>query len=216
MQKRFITLEGPDGSGKSSVLKALARRIQTDYQLPLVLTREPGGSPIAEQIRQVILDPGNQAMDPGTEALLYAASRRQHLRETILPAIASGHWVFSDRFVHSSLVYQGVARQLGMDKIWQINQFAIEGLMPELTLLIDVPAEVGLQRIHASRHLRQFDRLDQEDLAFHQEVRQAFLDLAERDPQIETLDGTQPLEAVVEACIQVLKARGVLTQEGVE
>ena len=165
-QGKFISIEGPDGSGKSSVIKQLANLLEADgYEL--VLTREPGGSPIAEQIRQVILDVNNTAMDPLTEAMLYAAGRRQHLVDTILPGLAAGKLVLSDRFVDSSLAYQGVGRQLPLEDIWSINQLAIDGHLPDMTLLLDLPAELGLERIYRAQGQRQFDRLDQENLTFH-------------------------------------------------
>lgn len=207
-QGKFISIEGPDGSGKSSVIKQLANLLEADgYEL--VLTREPGGSPIAEQIRQVILDVNNTAMDPLTEAMLYAAGRRQHLVDTILPGLAAGKLVLSDRFVDSSLAYQGVGRQLPLADIWSINQLAIDGHLPDITLLLDLPAELGLERIYRAQGQRQFDRLDQENLTFHQEVRQAFLDLAAKEDRIHLIDANQPIEAVVADCYQTLQAIGI-------
>ncbi|EFR30727.1 dTMP kinase [Eremococcus coleocola] len=205
----FISIEGPDGSGKSSAIQGLATRLSQDG-FDLVLTREPGGSPIAEQIRQVILDVNNTAMDPMTEALLYAAGRRQHLKDTILPALAAGKVVISDRFVDSSLAYQGVGRNLSQTDIWNINQYAIQGHLPDITLLLDVPAEVGLKRIYQARNQRQFDRLDQEDLSFHNKVRQAFLDLAADQDRIHVIDARQAVDQVVEDAFQVLKSSGLL------
>ena len=207
-QGKFISIEGPDGSGKSSVIKQLANLLEADgYEL--VLTREPGGSPIAEQIRQVILDVNNTAMDPLTEAMLYAAGRRQHLVDTILPGLAAGKLVLSDRFVDSSLAYQGVGRQLPLEDIWSINQLAIDGHLPDITLLLDLPAELGLERIYRAQGQRQFDRLDQENLTFHQEVRQAFLDLAAKEDRIHLIDANQPIEVVVADCYQTLQAIGI-------
>ena len=207
-QGKFISIEGPDGSGKSSVIKQLANLLEADgYEL--VLTREPGGSPIAEQIRQVILDVNNTAMDPLTEAMLYAAGRRQHLVDTILPGLAAGKLVLSDRFVDSSLAYQGVGRQLPLEDIWSINQLAIDGHLPDITLLLDLPAELGLERIYRAQGQRQFDRLDQENLTFHQEVRQAFLDLAAKEDRIHLIDANQPIEVVVADCYQTLQTIGI-------
>uniref|UniRef100_UPI003872E6ED dTMP kinase n=1 Tax=Facklamia hominis TaxID=178214 RepID=UPI003872E6ED len=173
----FVAFEGPDGSGKTSIINQLKEKL-AESSIPVAYTREPGGSPIAEQIRQVLLAVENTAMDYRAEALLLAASRRQHLVETILPNLDQGKLVVSDRFVMSSLAYQGMARGIGIDKVWQINQFAIEDHLPDLTILIDVPAEVGLERIYQARGKRQFDRLDREALEFHQRVRQTYLDLA--------------------------------------
>lgn len=202
---KFVSMEGPDGSGKTSVLAKLAEMLEESHpECVLTLTREPGGSPIAEQIRELILDPHNTAMDARTEAMLYAAGRRQHMVEKILPALERGELVITDRFVDSSLAYQGVARQLPMEEIWAINQFAIGDHLPDLTLLIDIPAEVGLERIYRARGTRQFDRLDQEDLSFHQRVRQAYLDLARDNSRFVLIDGDQSIEKVAQACYQAL------------
>lgn len=208
-QGRFIAIEGPDGSGKTSIIQALRQKLEQDG-LEVVTTREPGGSPIAEQIRQVILDVDNHAMDVRTEALLYAASRRQHLVETILPNVQAGKLVISDRFVMSSLAYQGMARGIGLDPVWAINQFAIDGQMPDLTLLVDVPAEVGLERIQAAKGQRQYDRLDRESLDFHQRVRQTYLDLAQDWANLEILDGQKSIEAVSQECYDILQKRGMI------
>ncbi len=208
-QGRFIAIEGPDGSGKTSIIQVLRQKLEQDG-LEVVTTREPGGSPIAEQIRQVILDVDNHAMDVRTEALLYAASRRQHLVETILPNVQAGKLVISDRFVMSSLAYQGMARGIGLDPVWAINQFAIDGQMPDLTLLVDVPAEVGLERIQAAKGQRQYDRLDRESLAFHQRVRQTYLDLAQDWANLEILDGQKSIEAVSQECYDILQKRGMI------
>ena len=151
----------------------------------------------------------NTAMDPLTEAMLYAAGRRQHLVDTILPGLAAGKLVLSDRFVDSSLAYQGVGRQLPLEDIWSINQLAIDGHLPDMTLLLDLPAELGLERIYRAQGQRQFDRLDQENLTFHQEVRQAFLDLAAKEDRIHLIDANQPIEAVVADCYQTLQTIGI-------
>lgn len=206
---KFIAIEGPDGSGKSSIIQQLSDRIRATGQ-EIVITREPGGSPIAEQIRELILDIDNTAMDYRAEALLYAAGRRQHLMETVLPNLQAGRMVMSDRFVMSSLVYQGVARGIGLEAVWQINQFAIEDHLPDLTLLIDVPAEIGLQRIHQARTTRQYDRLDREALSFHQKVRQSYLELIDRWPGIVVVDGQQSIEDVSRECFEILKKNGMI------
>ena len=146
MKGKFITLEGPDGSGKTTVsLKIVSILQQRGYKV--MLTREPGGVDIAEQIRQVILDKKNTAMDAKTEALLYAAARRQHLIEKVLPALKEGYIVICDRFVDSSLAYQGVGRQLGIDKVYAMNLFAIEDIMPDKTIFFDIDYMQGLERI---------------------------------------------------------------------
>ncbi len=207
MAGRFITFEGPDGAGKTSVLNALMPVIQAHVETPVKLTREPGGAEISEKIRTLILDPANTAMDAKTEALLYAASRRQHLVEVIRPALAKGTLVICDRFVDSSVAYQGGGREIGAEAVLAMNQFATDGMSPELTIYLDIPSAEGLARIKAHRASRQYDRLDQEQLAFHERVRATYLALAQAQPQrIKTVDASQPLEDVIKACEAVLKA----------
>lgn len=202
----FITIEGPEGSGKSSVTKKVAEMLEKDgYEI--VMTREPGGTPIAEQIRNVILDKANTKMDGMTEALLYAASRRQHLVEKVWPLSKAGKIVISDRFLDSSLAYQGGARGLGIDKILSLNMYATDGYYPDLTLLFDVAPEIGLARIAANAS-REVNRLDLEKIEFHRQVRQTFLDLAKRFPdRFVIIDASQPYEKVVEDTYKVVKER---------
>uniref|UniRef100_UPI0028B1D0C2 dTMP kinase n=1 Tax=Carnobacterium sp. TaxID=48221 RepID=UPI0028B1D0C2 len=183
MKGTFITIEGPDGAGKTSVIQALLPKLEQALKQTIVATREPGGSRIAEEIRELILNPENTEMDVRTEALLYAAGRRQHLVEKIIPALEAGEIVICDRFVDSSLAYQGVARGIGVEQVAAINQFATDGLTPDMTLYLDVEADVGLARINKNKVNRQFDRLDQEDLSFHQQVRSAYLDLLKQNPE---------------------------------
>lgn len=159
-------------------------------------SREPGGIQIAEQIREVLLDTQNTRMDGRTEALLYAAARRQHLVEKIVPALQAGKVVICDRFIDSSLAYQGHARGLGIDEVLGINRFAIDQILPDLTIYLDVYPEVGLKRIHANEE-REINRLDLEELAFHQKVREGYLILTERFPErIVTIDANVEIEAV--------------------
>lgn len=208
MRGIFITIEGPDGSGKTTALQQVVPRLQQEMNRKVVATREPGGSPIAEKIRSLILDPSHTDMDSRTEALLYAASRRQHLIEKVLPVLESGDVIFCDRFVDSSIAYQGYARGIGEEGIREINEFATEGIEPDLTLYIDVPAEVGIQRIHANLDEREYNRLDQEKLAFHEKVRAGYQQLAKANPErIVVVDGTMSREAVAEACYQIIKNR---------
>jgi len=202
----FITLEGPEGSGKTSVMQAvIARLVQEGYQI--LETREPGGTPIAEQIRQIILDKNNIALDARAEALLYAASRRQNLVEKIWPALQAGKIVICDRFIDSSLAYQGGARKLGVEEVLQINLFATEGQFPQLTLLFDVDPSIGLHRINANQD-REINRLDLEQLDFHQRVRQTYLKLAQRyHDRIVIINAGLPLAQVIENTYQVIKQR---------
>jgi dTMP kinase len=199
----FITFEGPDGSGKTTVSTAVTERlIKEGYQVQY--TREPGGSDIAEQIRKVILDPKNTEMDARTEALLYAASRRQHLVEIVLPALEKGITIISDRFIDSSLAYQGCGRQIGIDEVYRINQFAVEGHMPDKTIFLNVSAETGLERINANRDY--LDRLDQESKDFHDRVYQGYQKVIDmyRDRMI-ILDASKKPEEVIEDAYHTVK-----------
>lgn len=202
----FITFEGGEGSGKSSALRLLNERLLKEgYQT--VLTREPGGVEISEQIRNVILDKSNTAMDSRTEALLYAASRRQHLVEKVWPALKEGKLVLCDRYLDSSLAYQGGARGLGIDEVLQVNSFATEGTFPDLTLLFDIEPELGLARIAANAN-REVNRLDLEKMDFHRGVRATFLALAERyKDRYVVLDASKPLDQVVEDAYQAVMQR---------
>ena len=202
----FVTIEGPEGSGKSSVTKEVVKRLEEEG-FEVVLTREPGGTPIAEQIRNVILDKTNTAMDPMTEAMLYAASRRQHLVEKVWPLSKEGKIIISDRFLDSSLAYQGGARGLGIDKILALNQYATDGYYPELTLLFDVDPRIGLARIAANKG-REVNRLDLEKIDFHDSVRKTFLDLAKRFPdRYVVLDASKPFNQVVEDAYNAVKEK---------
>jgi len=202
----FITLEGPEGSGKTTAVNAAVAELEK-RGYSIVRTREPGGTPIAEQIRNVILDKANTAMDPRTEALLYAASRRQHLVEKVWPAVKEGKIVICDRYLDSSLAYQGGARGLGIENILNINMFATEGTFPDLTLLFDIDPEVGLARIAANAS-REVNRLDLEKLDFHKNVRNTFLDLAKRYPdRFVIIDASKSQEEVAKATLDVILAR---------
>lgn len=191
----FITLEGPEGSGKTSAIK-LVREALEQMGHEIIMTREPGGTPISEQIRNVILDKDNTAMDSRTEALLYAASRRQHLVEKIWPALKEGKIVFCDRYLDSSLSYQGHARGLGIDDILKVNEYATEGTYPDITFLFDIDPELGLERINKNKD-REVNRLDVEKLSFHQKVREGYLILSKRFPdRYIVIDASKPLEEV--------------------
>jgi dTMP kinase len=202
----FITFEGPEGSGKSSALASIVKKLENDgYQV--VTTREPGGTPISEQIRNVILDKENTNMDPRTEALLYAASRRQHLVEKVWPSVKAGKLVLCDRYLDSSLAYQGYARGLGIDDILAVNNYATEGTYPDITLLFDIDPELGLTRISQNKN-REVNRLDLEQLSFHQKVREGYRILAQRFPtRYIVIDASKPLEDVVENAYEAIKAK---------
>ncbi len=202
----FITLEGPEGSGKTTAVEAAVKELESrGYQI--VRTREPGGTPIAEQIRNVILDKENTKMDPRTEALLYAASRRQHLVEKVWPALKEGKIVICDRYLDSSLAYQGGARGLGIDSILNVNMFATENTFPDLTLLFDISPEEGLKRIAANAS-REVNRLDLEKLEFHHKVRNTFLELAKKYPErYVIIDASKSREEVAKATLEAILSR---------
>ncbi|GGG24425.1 dTMP kinase [Paenibacillus abyssi] len=203
---RFITIEGGEGAGKTTLIDGLAKRI-SKLGRSVLITREPGGIPIAEDIRGVILDAGNTNMDARTEALLYAAARRQHLVEKVIPALNKGEIVICDRFIDSSLAYQGYARGIGMDAIWEINRFAVEETMPDLTLWMDVRPETGLARINKASS-REINRLDLEGLVFHQKVQDGYRILQQRYPErIIRIDAEQPSELVLEQVFMELDQR---------
>ena len=173
MQGVFITFEGPDGSGKTTQIKLLSEYLM-NKGYPVVQTREPGGTNISEKIRSIILDPENSEMDDMTEALLYAAGRAQHVAQLIKPAVAEGKIVLSDRFMDSSIAYQGYGRELG-DKIRIINEYAVAGVHPDLTFFLDLSAEDGIKR---AKHRQKLDRLEQESIDFHKKVYEGYLELS--------------------------------------
>ncbi|MFL2833254.1 MAG: dTMP kinase [Coraliomargaritaceae bacterium] len=190
----FITFEGGEGCGKSTQIAALKARLEAIGKT-VVQTREPGGTALGESIRSLLQhDDAGQGMSPEAELLLFAASRAQHVRELIAPAIAQGQIVLSDRFLDSTTVYQGVARAIDSKKVETINQFAIGDTTPDLTILIDLPPEIGLARVHA-RSDGQLDRMENEAIEFFQAVRQGYLDLAKSEPKrFLVLDGSQTVE----------------------
>ena len=197
----FITFEGNDGSGKTTISELVFKQL-TQKGFSCILTREPGGIDIAEQIRHIILDPANSAMDARTEALLYAASRRQHLVERVIPALDEGKIVICDRFIDSSLAYQGMGRQIGMEEISQMNQPATEALMPHATIFPQVSEVVSRQRLAQRGSL---DRMDQESEAFHQRVRRGYALVRQRYPErMRVIDADQELEQVLQAAMRAI------------
>ena len=191
----FISVEGPEGAGKTTIIQMLAEYL-TNEGYPVLHTREPGGIDIAEQIRSVILAKENTAMDSRTEALLYAAARRQHLVEKVRPALEAGALILCDRFIDSSLAYQGYARGLGIDEVLTINQFAIEDMMPKRTLYFDLEPEIGLKRIN-QHDGREVNRLDLETIEFHRKVRVGYHLLIDKFPdRIHKIDADRPIKIV--------------------
>lgn len=202
----FVTIEGPEGSGKSTATETVINKLR-ELGYDVLKTREPGGTPISEQIRNVILDKDNKAMDGRTEALLYAAARRQHLVEKVWPAVKEGKIVICDRYIDSSLAYQGGARGLGIDNIVDINMFATENTWPDLTLLFDIPPELGLERISLNKN-REVNRLDLETLEFHKKVRQTFLNLAEKySDRFVIIDASKDREQVAQDALDAILKR---------
>ena len=192
----FITFEGTEGCGKSTQINALAARLQDQGQ-QVLQTREPGGTPLGEAVRNLLQhDEAGAGMSPEAELLLFTASRAQLTRERILPAIAKGEIVLCDRFMDSTTVYQGVARQIDTQAVATINRFAVGDARPDLTILIDLPPEVGMARVHA-RSDGQLDRIEQEAIEFFQAVRAGYLKLAESEPErFLVLDGSASVEVL--------------------
>ncbi|MBA2795455.1 dTMP kinase [Streptococcus porcinus] len=204
---KLITFEGPDGAGKTSVIEGLIPLLENINQTEMVVTREPGGVTIAESIREVILDVRNTAMDSKTELLLYIAARRQHLVEKVLPALNQGQIVLIDRFIDSSVAYQGAGRGLSKKDIQWLNNFATDGVKPDLTLYFDVSPEIGLARI-AKNKKREINRLDMEKIEMHQQVRKGYLELASEAPdRIVTIDASKALDDVIAQAFGIIKEK---------
>ena len=207
-----ITFEGPEGSGKSTQLRLLGKKLRGQNR-PVLETAEPGGTPIGLQIRRVLLDAKNQELCPTAELLLMFAARAQNVDQAILPALASGQVVLCDRFTDSTLVYQGAARGLGAEVVYDVDRIACRGLVPDLTLVIDIDVETGLARAHR-RNQRTQDvetRLDEQSLEFHRKVRAAYHQLAEDEPKrVRVIDGSREEDQVA---LAVLSAVGPLLAE---
>jgi dTMP kinase len=209
MKGLFIAFEGSDGCGKSTQIRYLTEYL-AELGLDVVQTREPGGSPIAEKIREVILDCANTGMAALTEALLYAAARAEHVRQVIKPALEAGKIVLCDRFVDSSIAYQGFGRSLGAKTVWRINEPAVDGCMPDVTVFMNVPPERAFARMNENK---QYDRLESEDMSFHQRVYEAYIELSKK-PGVIVIDavGTkyETRDIVRERIEPVLKEAGLL------
>ncbi len=201
MKGIFITVEGTDGSGKSTQIKLLMEYLKSKG-CDILFTREPGGTQISEKIRDIILDVNNKEMTGMTEALLYAASRAQHVEEKIIPAVNAGKIVICDRFVDSSIAYQGYARGLGSDLIMQINKFAVNGSMPDITLFFDLSPEKGILR---KKNERELDRMELEKLDFHKKVYDGYKYLCEKYPdRIKVIDADNTVQNVHEYVVNKL------------
>jgi dTMP kinase len=202
MKGIFITIEGGDGSGKSTQIDLLMSYFN-EHGFDVLLTREPGGTPISEKIREVILDSNNMEMANMTEVLLYAAARAQHVAEFIKPNIEQGKVVICDRFVDSSVVYQGYARGVGIDAVENINSYATLGLLPDLTILLDLPPDLGLSR---KKNQQALDRLELASDAFHIKVNDGYRLLAKRhQSRILTVDATNSIETIHQIILEAIK-----------
>jgi len=182
---RFLTFEGPDGSGKSTQARMLADRLRSEGH-EVLETAEPGGTPIGQQIRRILLDPVNHDLRPTTELLLMFAARAQNVEQWILPALEQGKIVVCDRFTDSSIAYQGSGRGLGWKTVLDLDRIACHGLVPDLTLCIDIDTETGLARAHSRNRAesgKQESRLDEQSIEFHEKARAAYHDLALREPR---------------------------------
>lgn len=203
----FVTFEGGEGCGKSTQIAALTASLEANGQSPLQ-TREPGGTALGESIRHLLQhDASGEGMAPEAELLLFAAARAQHVRECIAPALAAGRIVLCDRFIDSTTVYQGVARSIDARQVEAMNRFAVGTTHPDLTILIDLPADVGLARV-AARGDGRLDRMEQEAIEFYEAVRQGYLDLAAKEPErFLVLDGAQTKEALKNTIREAVERR---------
>lgn len=203
----FITFEGPEGSGKSTQIQRLAAFL-TERGVDCIVTKEPGGTPISDRIRAIVLDTASAGMDSWTEVLLYSASRRQHVVERIRPALARGTVVLCDRYTDATLAYQGYGRLIDLGRLEQLNAWATEGLLPERTLLYDIEEETGLARAHRRNASMEIDegRFEAEDLRFHRRVREGYLALAAASPRrFITIDGNGTIDEVFARTLAAVK-----------
>ncbi len=201
MRGLFVTFEGTEGSGKSTQIRALAEFLR-EQGYSVVLTREPGGTPIGDQVRRILLDHANDEMHPRTEVLLFLASRAQHVEELIRPALKAGKVVLCDRYADSTLAYQGYARGEDVSELRRLIDYATGGLWPDLTFWLDLPVDEGLARLERK------NRLDSEALTFHRRVREGYKRLAAAEPQRWVrIDGTLPRAEIQEQIRKILLAR---------
>jgi len=201
----FITVEGGEGSGKTSVLNKVIELLNNDGYTNIVTSREPGGIKIATQIREVLLDKTNTSMDALTETFLFAASRRQHIVEKVLPSLNDGAIFICDRFIDSSYVYQGIAGKVGLERVIEINEIAISGCKPNLTILFDLDPRVGLERINKNKD-REVNRLDLASLEFHNKVREGYKTIANMfKDRIVVVDASKSFDEVVSNVYTIIK-----------
>lgn len=198
----FVTLEGPEGAGKTTQVKLLSKEL-TKLGVDHVVTRDPGGTPLGRQVRRILLSPDNKVA-PMTELLLYQADRAQHVAELIVPALTRGALVICDRYIDSTIAYQGFGRKIDFELIKTLNQMSTDGLIPDLTILFDIESKDGLSRLHPGGH----DRMEQEDIDFHHRVRDGYKTQAKENPErFETLDASKALSVVQEEFRKILSSR---------
>ena len=203
MRGKFISLEGGEGSGKSTAMTYIQNWLESQH-IDYVMTREPGGTPLAEDIRNLVLSPREEAVDDMAELLMMFAARSQHISQKIEPALKQGKWVISDRFIDSTYVYQGIARGGNIVVLDHLIQWVVGNCQTDATLVLDVPVEIGQQRVQQRKYS---DRLDKESHLFHEKVRQGFLERAQQSPQrMKLIDASQPLESVKQQIQQELVA----------
>lgn len=202
----FITFEGVEGCGKSSIINYVYQELIKENK-KIILTREPGGVKISEDIRNIILDKSNTNLDKRTETLLFAASRRQHLVEKVWPALANKTIVLCDRYIDSSLAYQGIANEVGMDEVLNVNMFATENTLPDYTILLDLDPIIGLERINKNSN-REVNRIDLKQISFHEKVRNGYLLLAKKYPErIIVINANNSFDIVKNEVLQVIREK---------
>jgi len=204
----FITFEGPEGSGKSTQIQRLGAHLSEERGLECVVTKEPGGTPIADRIRAIVLDSASADLDPWAEVLLYSASRRQHTVEKIRPALARDVHVLCDRYIDATIAYQGYGRLIDLGRLEQLNAWATGGLVPDLTLLYDIDEATGLERAHRRNATMDVDegRLEAEDLRFHRRVREGYLAMATAEPKrFVVIDGHGTVDEVFARTVDAVR-----------
>lgn len=206
MKGFFITFEGVEGSGKSTQINLLAEKLKKVGK-EVVLTREPGGTNLGEKIRDLLLDPNNIDMDNRAEILLYAADRAQHVKKKIIPALKEGKIVLTDRYFDSNIAYQGYGRKLEMKMVRKINEWVIRDVWPDLTILLDIDAKIGLERARNLTSDKKGDRLEQEIITFYENVRNGYLDLAKQEDRFVTINGEQKAEKINSDIFKIVKER---------
>ncbi len=206
MRGCFITFEGVEGSGKSTQINLLADKLRETGK-ELVLTREPGGTKLGQKIRKLLLDPDNIDMDDRAEILLYAADRAQHVKKKIIPALNEGKIVLTDRYIDSNIAYQGYGRKLEMDMVRNVNEWVIRDVWPDLTILLDIDAQKGLERARNLSPDKKGDRLEQEIITFYENIREGYLKMAKKEKRFVVVDGNQKSKDIHNKIFKIIKER---------